>query len=46
MEDNIKMDLRMGKGWAGCIWLRIGTVADCCEHGNEGKGFLGYLNDY
>jgi hypothetical protein len=31
------MDLReIGwEVWIGFIWLRIGSVADCHEHGNE-----------
>jgi hypothetical protein len=24
----------------GLIWLRIGTVAGCCENGNEPSGFV------
>jgi hypothetical protein len=48
------MDLREldGKVWTGCIWLKIGSVAGCCEDGNEPSGsiiggeFIDYLNDY
>jgi hypothetical protein len=25
------------------IWLRIGTVADCCEHSNEPSGYIKFL---
>jgi hypothetical protein len=43
-EDNIKMGLRaIGFGdvdWIGFIWLRIGTVAGSCEHGNETSGSI------
>jgi hypothetical protein len=24
-----------GRAWTGFIWKRAGTVAGCCEHGNE-----------
>jgi hypothetical protein len=26
--------------WTGFIWLRIGPMADSCEHGNEALGSL------
>jgi hypothetical protein len=26
--------------WIGFIWLRIGTVASSCEHGNEPSGSI------
>jgi hypothetical protein len=29
-----------GNVWIGCIWLRIGIMAGCCEHDNETSGFL------
>jgi hypothetical protein len=25
--------------WTGYMWLRIGTRAGCCRHGNEHSGF-------
>jgi hypothetical protein len=37
---------KCSKLWTGFIWLRIGTVTGCCEHGDEpsysvkGGGFL------
>jgi hypothetical protein len=34
LEDNV------GKVWTGFILLRIGTVAGCCEHGNEPSGSI------
>jgi hypothetical protein len=40
------LDIQDGKVWTGLIWLRIGSVAASCEHGNEsscslkGKHFL------
>jgi hypothetical protein len=36
-ENNIKMDLTgIGLGaWTGLVWLRIRTMADSCECGNE-----------
>jgi hypothetical protein len=39
--DNIKMDLRKDRVvWTGLIWLRIGTSAGSCEHGNETSGSI------
>jgi hypothetical protein len=26
--------------WTGFIWLRIGTRADSCKHGNESSGSI------
>jgi hypothetical protein len=23
------------KAWDGCIWLKIGILSGCCEHGNK-----------
>jgi hypothetical protein len=35
-ENYIKIDIKMGERVRiGFIWLRIGTVAGYCEHGNE-----------
>jgi hypothetical protein len=36
------IDLReMGaKLWTGCIWLREGPMAGCCEHGHEPSGSI------
>jgi hypothetical protein len=44
LEDNIKMDLEELEYWAwyGFIWIRIGQVASCCEHGNEHSGSIRY----
>jgi hypothetical protein len=28
--------------WAGFIWLRMGPVADSCEHTNEYSGSIKY----
>jgi hypothetical protein len=28
------------RAWTGLIWLRIGTVVDCCECGNGTSGFI------
>jgi len=28
------------KMWAGSMWLRIGPMAGCCEHGNEPSGSI------
>jgi len=33
-EDNIKIDLKE-IGWTGFQWVRAGSVASSCEHGNE-----------
>jgi hypothetical protein len=53
-EDNIKMDHREIEGvvWTGLIWLKIGPVEGCWEHGNEPSGsiklwkILGWLSDW
>jgi len=29
-----------GKVWTGCMWLRIGFSAGCCERGNEPSGSI------
>jgi hypothetical protein len=29
-----------GKKWTGCIWLKTGPEAGCCEDGNERSSFL------
>jgi hypothetical protein len=41
-QDNIKMDIQETgwEGWTGFIWKRAGTVAGCCEHGNEPPGSI------
>jgi hypothetical protein len=51
-NDNIRMNVRE-VGWESVfMWLRIGTIGVCCEHGNEPFGsikigeFLDYLSDY
>jgi hypothetical protein len=34
--------------WSTLYWLRIGTVAGCCEHGNEPSSSIkkaGYIFD-
>jgi hypothetical protein len=40
------------RAWTGLIWLKVGQVACCCEHGNEhlvpikcGE-YLDYLKKY
>jgi len=42
-ENNIRMDL-MEIGWEDVDWMHLGhskgTVAGCCEHGNEPLGFM------
>jgi hypothetical protein len=42
LEDNIKTVLKEinEELWSGLIWLRIGTSAGSCEHGNELKVFI------
>jgi hypothetical protein len=30
----------VGWAWTGVMWLRIGTVAGCCECGNEPLGSI------
>jgi hypothetical protein len=40
-EDGIRMDLReigLGGVWIGFDWLGYGTVAGCCECGDEPSG--------
>jgi hypothetical protein len=41
-EGNIKMGLKKFDGmvWTRFIWLRIGTRAGSCEHGNEPLGSI------
>ena len=29
-----------GEGWTGLIWLRIGTMACCCENVNKCLDFI------
>ena len=29
-----------GRAWNAFIWMRTGTVAGCCEHGNEPSGSI------
>jgi hypothetical protein len=37
----LKWILKMGLGvWSELMWLRIGTVAGCCGHGNEPSGSI------
>jgi hypothetical protein len=26
--------------WSGLMWLKIGKVVDCCDHGNIVAGFV------
>jgi hypothetical protein len=28
--------------WTGLIWLRMGPVGYCCEHGDELSGFINF----
>jgi hypothetical protein len=31
---------RLAEGaWIGFYWLKIGTVASCCEYGDESSGY-------
>jgi hypothetical protein len=53
-ENNIEIDLtleRYGVIYIGFIWLRIGPIEGCCEHGNEPSGskngaILEWLSDW
>jgi len=38
-DDDDDDDLR-DKGWEGVHWLTVGSVASCCEHGNEPSGSI------
>jgi len=41
-DDNIETDLQevICGAWTGLSWLRIGTVEDTCECGNEPSGSI------
>jgi hypothetical protein len=41
-SERVKIDFQeiRWKAWSGMIWLRIGSVASCCEHGVEHSGYV------
>ena len=41
---NFVLKKQVGMAWGEFIWLGIGKVADCCEHGNEILGSINMAN--
>lgn len=42
LTQNFRMNVDVkGRMWAGSIWLRVGTIGGCCEHGDEPSGSVG-----